>query len=197
MRKLTVSLFGLAIALALVASVRSVVAAPSFAAMEFMATLSGAEEVPNQGDPDGTGTASVTLDSNTGQASFRINVSNITLPAAAAHIHEGAKGVAGDVVVPLTAPDANGTASGSAAVDAALMQRMMQNPAGFYVNVHTSDYPGGAVRGQLMMQGGEGAPATTMPNTGASSGTMTLLAGLALLLLLAGLGLNWRRQTAR
>ncbi len=200
MRKLTIPLFGLALALALVGSVRSGVAAPSFATMEFSAQLmGGAEEVPNPGDPDGMGTATVTLDTGSGQASFTINVSNITLPAAAAHIHEGARGVAGGVVVPLTAPDANGTANGSAAVDAALLQRMMDNPAGFYVNVHTTDFPGGAVRGQLAAAGGAGAP-TTMPNTGASDGAPTLIFGLALLALVAGIGLTWngrRRTNAR
>ncbi len=197
MRKLMIPLFGLALALALVGSVRSVVAAPSLATMELSANLKGgAEEVPNPGDPDGMGTSTVTLNTDSGQVSFTINVSNITLPAAAAHIHEGAKGVAGGVVVPLTAPDANGTANGSAAVDAALMQRMMDNPAGFYVNVHTTDFPGGAVRGQLAAAGGAGAPAM-MPATGASDGVTTLIFGLALLALLAGIGLNWngRRHT--
>ncbi len=197
MRKLTIPLFGLALTLALVGSVRPGVAAPSFAAMDLSAKLmGGAEEVPNPGDPDGMGTATVTLNSDSGQASFTINVSNITLPAAAAHIHEGARGVAGGVVVPLTAPDANGAASGSAAVDAALVQRMLDNPAGFYVNVHTTDFPGGAVRGQLAAAGGAGAP-TTMPATGASDGVTMLIFGLALLALLAGIGLNWngRRHT--
>ncbi len=200
MRKLSIPLLGLALTLALVGSVRSGMAAPSFATMELSANLrGGAEEVPNPGDPDGMGTATVTLDTGSGQASFTIDVSNITLPAAAAHIHEGARGVAGDVVVPLTAPDANGTANGSAAVDAALMQRMMDNPAGFYVNVHTTDFPGGAVRGQLAAGGEAGAP-TTMPNTGASDGAPTLIFGLALLALVAGLGLTWngrRRTNAR
>lgn len=200
MRKLTLPLFGLALALALVGSVRSVIAAPSFATMELSAKLmGGAEEVPNPGDPDGMGTSTITLNSDSGQVSFTINVSNITLPAAAAHIHEGAKGVAGGVVAPLTAPDANGAASGSGAVDAALMQRMMDNPSGFYVNVHTADFPGGAVRGQLAAAGGAGAPAT-MPNTGAGDGVTALIFGLALLALLAGIGFNWnarRRTTTR
>ncbi len=195
MRKLSMPLFGLALALALVGSVRSVVAAPSFATMELSAKLmGGAEEVPNPGDPDGMGTATVTLNSDSGQASFTINVSNITLPAAAAHIHEGERGVAGGVVVTLMAPDANGAASGSVAVDAALMQRMMDNPAGFYVNVHTTDFPGGAVRGQLAMAEGSGGPATTMPATGETSRNLPLLGGVALLVLVVGLGLSWRAR---
>ncbi len=200
MRKLSLPLLGLALTLALVGSVRSGMAAPSFAMMELSANLrGGAEEVPHLGDPDGMGMATVTLDTDSGQASFTINVSNITLPAAAAHIHEGARGVAGGVVVPLMAPDANGTVTGSVAVDAALMQRIMDNPVGFYVNVHTTDFPAGAVRGQLAAAGGAGAP-TTMPNTGASDGAPTLIFGLALLALVAGIGLNWngrRRTNAR
>lgn len=200
MHKLTLPLFGLVLALALVGSVRSVVAAPALATMELSANLmGGAEEVPSPGDPDGMGTATVTLNTDSGQVAFTINVSNITLPAAAAHIHEGTRGVAGGVVVPLTAPDANGKASGSAPADAALMQRMMDNPAGFYVNVHTPDFPGGAVRGQLAAAGGAGAPAM-MPATGASDGVTTLIFGLALLALLTGIGLTWhgrRRTTAR
>ena len=198
MHKRTLPLLGLVLALALVGSVRSVVAAPALATMELSAKLmGGAEEVPSPGDPDGTGTATVTLNTDSGQVAFTINVSNITLPAAAAHIHEGARGVAGGVVVPLTAPDANGKASGSAPADAALMQRMMDNPAGFYVNVHTPDFPGGAVRGQLAAGGGAGAPAM-MPATGASAGVTTLILGLALLALLSGIGLTWhgRRRAA-
>ena len=187
MRKLLVPLFGMAIMLALVALVRPVAAAPSFQRTDLEATLrGGAEEVPNPGDPDGTGAASVILDTSLGQACYGINVSNITLPAAASHIHEGAAGVAGPVVVPFTAPDASGASSGCVAVEADLMQRIMQNPAGFYVNVHTSDFPGGAVRGQLAMSSG---PAQ-MPGTGAGSGSMSRLAGLALLALVAGLGLS-------
>ena len=201
MRKLVVPSVGLILALGLLFSARMAVAAgvssPALAGWTAMATLSGAEEVPQQGDADGQGTATVRLGSSANEVCYEMQVSNITLPAAAAHIHRGARGVAGDVVVPLTAPDANGRASGCTNADADLLGAINANPENFYVNVHTSDFPAGAVRGQLMMQAGTGAPATTMPATGAGSGTMALLTGLALLALLAGLGLNWRRQTAR
>ena len=196
MHKRTLLLFGLLLAVALAGSIRSVATASALATLELSANLmGGAEEVPDPGDPDGMGTATVTLNTDSAQVAFTINVSNITLPAAAAHIHEGAKGVAGGVVVPLTAPDASGTARGTAPADAALMQRMMDNPAGFYVNVHTSDFPGGAVRGQLAAAGGAGAPAV-MPATGASDGVMTVIFGLALLALVTGFGIR-RRTTTR
>lgn len=172
MRRWSAALIGLALVLALVALARPVAAAPALQTMELMAELrGGAEEVPTPGDPDGTGTAMITLDMGSGQISYTINASNITLPAAAAHIHEGERGVAGPVVVPLTPPAADGTVTGTAPVDAALMQRIQQNPAGFYVNVHTSDFPNGAVRGQLMMAG------DTAGGTGGNAGTTGGTAG--------------------
>jgi len=116
----------------------------------FSTTLTGAEEVPGPGDPDGSGTASLTLNEGQGEVCFEISVSNITLPASGAHIHEAPAGVAGGIVVFLTAPDASGFASGCATgVDRDLIKAIRQNPDGYYVNVHTIDFPGGAVRGQL------------------------------------------------
>ena len=49
----------------------------------------------------------------------------------------------------LVTPDADGNVMGCATADRALVKEILQNPAGFYVNVHTSDFPAGAVRGQL------------------------------------------------
>ena len=113
------------------------------------ATLTGAAEVPGPGDPDGAGTAQVRLRLGQGQICATLSVSNVTLPALAAHIHSGVAGVAGPVVVTLVTPDADGNVSGCVAVDRALVKQILQNPAGYYVNVHTSDLPAGAIRGQL------------------------------------------------
>jgi hypothetical protein len=114
------------------------------------ASLSGANEVPGPGDPDGSGWASVTLNQGSGEVCFSISVADITLPATGAHIHVGEAGVAGGVVVPLTPPDATGTSSGCVAdVDADLIKDIRKNPEAYYVNVHNADYPAGAVRGQL------------------------------------------------
>jgi hypothetical protein len=119
------------------------------------ARLSGAQEVPGPGDPDGKGIAKITLLPGYGTICFRIRVRNITLPAAAAHIHSGERGVAGPVVVPLGAPDAEGKAKGCVTdVDPALIRAIWTDPRDFYVNVHTSDFPGGAVRGQLHRNNG-------------------------------------------
>lgn len=146
-----------------------------------MATLTGEAQV-GPGDEDGAGMAMVTLRADQGEIDFELNVSNITLPAAAAHIHRGAAGVNGPVVVPFTAPDANGVARGTVTADAALIREIAANPAGFYVNVHNADYPDGAVRGQLVVQ--------ALPNTGAGDTMPLLLLGGALAALLAGVGMR-------
>jgi hypothetical protein len=110
--------------------------------------LTGPAEVP-PGDPDGTGTASVTVNPGLNQVCWEIAVQNITLPATAAHIHIAPVGVPGPVVVPLSAPDASGTSSGCTTVDRMLAVAIVANPAAYYVNVHNADFPSGAVRGQL------------------------------------------------
>jgi len=117
--------------------------------VSFSTTLSGANEVP-PADPDGTGTAAVTVDMANSQVCYTLTVQNIALPAAAAHIHRGAAGENGDVVVPFDlAPDASGNATSCVKADSALLQEIATNPAGFYVNVHSSEFPNGAVRGQV------------------------------------------------
>jgi hypothetical protein len=127
----------------------------------FQAELSGANERPDPGDPDGMGMSVVTLSRPAGnafgQVCFEIEVSGITLPAIAAHIHRGTEDVAGPIVVPLSAPDKDGIARGCTNnVNRGTIRLIVTNPSDFYVNVHTSDFPKGAVRGQLMPVEDEG-----------------------------------------
>jgi hypothetical protein len=68
--------------------------------------------------------------------------------ATAAHIHEGAMGTEGPVKVSLDAPK-NGMAKGCAKADVSVIQAMMKDPAGYYVNIHNAAFPKGAIRGQL------------------------------------------------
>lgn len=102
------------------------------------------------GDPDGYGTAKLTVNHGQGEVCWDVSVSNVTLPATASHIHKEVVGVRGPVVVGLTAPDASGHSSGCATgVDRDLLRDILTNPTNYYVNVHTTDFPPGAVRGQL------------------------------------------------
>ncbi len=117
------------------------------------ATLAGANEVPSKGDPKAKGQAILVVsrpDTGTGEICFLVTVSGLKLPAAAAHIHSGAAGVAGPVVVPFAAPDAYGRSNGcTTGVDRALIDSLLTTPYNYYVNVHNADFPGGAERGQL------------------------------------------------
>ncbi len=119
------------------------------------ARLTGAQEVPGPGDPDGKGMAKITLLPAYGTVCFRIRVRGVTLPAAAAHIHPGERGVAGPVLIPLGAPDASGKVRGCVTdVDPDVIRAIWMNPRSYYVNVHTSDFPDGALRGQLHRNNG-------------------------------------------
>ena len=111
----------------------------------FVAHLSGAAEVP-AADPDGSGTANITIDSATNEICWDISVAGIGT-ALASHIHEGNVGTNGPVRFPFT-PAPNPTSTGCA-VDATYAPLILANPAGFYVNVHTGEFPNGAIRGQL------------------------------------------------
>jgi CHRD domain-containing protein len=114
----------------------------------FNIALTGEAEAP-AGEPAGTGTATVRARRNQGQVCFSMQVQTITLPAAASHIHVGATGTAGAIVVPLRPPNASGASSGCVAASRAIVNQILANAGNYYVNVHTSDFPGGAVRGQL------------------------------------------------
>jgi hypothetical protein len=116
----------------------------------FSGTMTGAEEAPGPGDPDGSGTFQFTFNQGQREVCFDLFVEDILLPASAAHIHIAPVGSPGPVVIGLTAPDASGVSSGCVEdVDPNLIKAIRQNPSAYYVNVHNSEFPGGAVRGQL------------------------------------------------
>jgi hypothetical protein len=120
----------------------------------FTAVLTGEAEVnaqgePNQGDLDGKGLAKITINFGQGTLCWDIFVSRITLPASASHIHAAPAGVNGPIVVNFTAPDASGSSSGCTSVSRDLLKAIIEHPENYYVNVHNSDFPSGAMRGQL------------------------------------------------
>jgi hypothetical protein len=110
-------------------------------------TLSGSEVVPGPGDPDGSGFAMVRLNQGQGRVCWKITFEDVEDPTAA-HIHQAPFGTNGGVVVPLS------LGSGCADdVDQDLIKDIIQNPAGYYVQVHSAAFPGGALRGQLSNPG--------------------------------------------
>jgi hypothetical protein len=115
----------------------------------------GANENP-PADPDGSGIFAYVAFKD--QFCYVITARNID-PPIAAHIHVGAAGVNGPIVVPLQLPDPIAADCITAEQDESLNSTMVltqgeldaiiDNPAGFYANVHTAPFPAGAIRAQL------------------------------------------------
>jgi hypothetical protein len=107
-------------------------------------TLSGSNEVPAVTSPaSGSGTVTVNSDRT---VTGRITVSGMT--ATAAHIHQGAPGANGPVIVPFVMQGANTFV----AKDGAKLteeQFTAYKAGNTYVNVHSAKSPGGEIRAQL------------------------------------------------
>ena len=103
-------------------------------------------------DPNGVGRATLTLKRKQRKVCFSIRWRRISAPYAA-HIHRGARGVEGPVVVTLFgATDLTRTVkqlSGCARASRVVIDAIKDGPRSYYVNVHTPRYEGGAIRGQL------------------------------------------------
>lgn len=122
----------------------------------FVTALSGAGEAPANGDPNGGGVALITISGT--NVTFTLIVQDLPTPPILAHIHRGLLGSSGPVLVDFKAPTwNNGLATGTVTTTAEIASEILANPAGFYVNVHTPEFPGGALRGVL-----NAAPPTTV-----------------------------------
>jgi hypothetical protein len=130
------------------------------------ATLHGGNENPAV-LTGSAGTATVTLDTVTGAITYRVDVFNMPVGTTASHIHVGAPGVNGPVVINFTVPAGGisndfgltGTAAATDLVPRAaqginsiqdLIQAMLLGNT--YVNVHSTANPGGEIRGQLVLK---------------------------------------------
>jgi predicted small secreted protein len=106
-------------------------------------SLSGAEEVPPV-RASGSGNGSFTIGAD---GSVKGSVTTTGVQGTMAHIHQGARGQNGPVIVPLTKSGDIYTAPAGAKLNEAQMQAF--KAGNLYVNVHTAANKGGEVRGQL------------------------------------------------
>jgi hypothetical protein len=109
------------------------------------ATLSGDAEVPGPGKKNASGSATIKLFAPQ-RLCYSIRYAKIP-DATVAHIHEGARGKSGPPIVTLNKPDQQ--FEGCTKVSHALFYQLANSPRQFYVNVHSANFPAGAIRGQL------------------------------------------------
>ena len=114
------------------------------------ANLSGDQEVPRPGAPNSVGTANFFVDMGSGRLCYRLGYDGISRPTMA-HIHRGGPGQTGDPVVDLH-PETNGD-EGCVGADPTVLRNIQEHPEAFYLNLHTPEYPDGAMRGQLFDTG--------------------------------------------
>lgn len=116
------------------------------------AVLTGANERPGPGDANATGTAVLRLNSGRRRICYRLRWSDIDGTVTAAHIHKAPAGSAAGVFEGLFVGQSfSGTGSdrGCVTVSRARVKEIRKNPSGFYVNVHSTSFIPGAIRGQL------------------------------------------------
>jgi len=127
-------------------------ATPLFAVLNGGNQCNGASPpVCSNGDLSGFGSATITFPTAT-SVCFGVTVSGLTGTPTLAHIAFGPSGINGGIVVVLTPPTAGnpGASSGCVSgVSAAIIADIRFDPREFYVHVHTTNFPAGAIRGQL------------------------------------------------
>jgi hypothetical protein len=115
--------------------------------------LSGAQQVPAVTSP-GSGTANFTFDPATHVLTWSITYSGLSSPATMSHLHNGAAGKNGPVVLWLSTRGAAPTSPFSGSVKLTPRQVAQLKAGDWYVNLHSKDHPAGELRGQVVLPGG-------------------------------------------
>ena len=111
--------------------------------------MTGALVLPGPGDPDGTGSASMEIDREKGELCVTLMLSAVG-PPTAVHLHHAPHGQTGPVVLELPPPAEIGPPTPVCMpVPRDLADKLRDDPAGHYLEVHTRELPDGALRGQL------------------------------------------------
>ncbi|WP_066504323.1 CHRD domain-containing protein [Rufibacter sp. DG15C] len=132
-----------------------------------MATLSGRQEVPANSSP-GTGTITGSYNKDTNVLDYTLTFSGLTSATTMAHFHKGAVGVSGPPVVNISETAFTSPVTKQAVLTDAQEADLLAGL--WYVNVHTTTYPGGEIRAQITMAG---ATATTGSAGSTTTGTTT------------------------
>jgi hypothetical protein len=134
------------------ASAHEVSPAPQAGNGHFSIQLTGGE-VPGGGDPDGQGSATLDLNPQKEEACFNITWSRLRGQVTALHLHAAARGSEGphwiDFFNNQSFPGAQSTATGCVPTPRDKINAVIDHPADYYLNVHSTAFQNGAIRGQL------------------------------------------------
>jgi hypothetical protein len=117
--------------------------------VQFNVVMDGTQEVPANASP-GTGTAVVVFDDQTGAISITGNYTGLTSVVTMAHLHGySPAGVNSGILFDLTHTGGTaGTLTGNSVIPAGNIANVLNGLT--YINVHTVNFPGGEIRGQLV-----------------------------------------------
>jgi hypothetical protein len=137
---------GIAVAVAASLTVVALAFGASRTTVSVGAKLNAKQEVPAQVVRDTKAKGLFTGKLVGRKLTWKLTFSGLTGPATAAHIHMGAVGKAGNVVIALCTPCKSGV-HGKKTISRAVKRALMHHK--LYVNVHTTKNPNGEIRGQL------------------------------------------------
>ena len=127
---------------------------------EQLASLSAKKVEPEPGPDGGRGNVKIRSASEIETVCYQLRFREIG-KGTAAHIHEGEAGDVGEVVVTLfdSQQERSSPQDGCVSpVSAGLIEAMQTHPQSYYVDVHTSEFPDGAIRGQMRNAAGSYSP---------------------------------------
>jgi hypothetical protein len=173
MKRLSIAVLGFLLAAGCSSSTAPSTNTSGATTTRFIATLSPAQETPAVTNAESSGSGTATIDITISRdpsgvalaATVNFSVTLAGLPSSAvvniAHIHTGVAGVSGGVLVNTSLAPGQVTLTGGAGsftrndittLSTSDAQAIVNNPAGFYFNVHTALNPAGVMRGQLVKQ---------------------------------------------
>lgn len=132
------------------------------------ATATGANVGSNNGSPTGSGSATFVVNKSKGTICYSFRAKGLT-QIIGVHIHAGAAGVDGQVLVTMNAKKLNAKGETCVKESSTILSQITSNPSGYYFNIHTKQFPAGAVRGQL--RGTANLATTTASPTSSSTST--------------------------
>ena len=132
------------------------------ASVTYTSIMNGANERATPNSSPATGTATYTLTGD--MLSFTVNVNGLSGPATASHIHVGGSAVSGGVIVPFVTGsvatgnvtagtiDLSKTISNGTSTITGDSLKVLLNTGNAYTNIHTAQFGGGEIRGQIIKQ---------------------------------------------